>query len=275
MKLKTSRAPVRHLKRMALAACLIGSAAVANAQYAEGDTFSYFYGQTGSLTAAGGAGSYDFVEAAPTGFSSLNLLHNTGAIYDGGAGLGDGALGLATGPRSGAAANNRGSSIWSLGTGYGNNIGTVLDGDGNTLTEEITSVTLWFYVNSINDNAGGLPLTLGIYADPTDYSTGTSPGGKPNGALTGTFSVGATGWIGIDIPLSVAEAGFLISALPGDSSDTSSAGDLQVSIYSTHTNSGANFTPGFVVNTVLSIPEPSTVLLGGLGALVLLRRRRA
>jgi len=275
MKLKTSRLPGRNLKRMAVAVFLIGSAAVANAQYAEGDTFSYFYGQTGSLTAAGGAASYDFTEAAPAGFSSLNLLHNTGAIYNGGAGIGDGAIGLASGPRSGASANNRGSSIWSLGTGFGNNIGTVLDGDGNTLTEEITSVTLWFNVNSINDNAGGLPLTLGIYADPTNYSTGTTPGGKPNGALAGTFSVGTTGWIGIDIPLSVAEAGFLISALPGDSSDTPAAGDLQVAIYSTHPNSGANLTPGFSVNTVLVIPEPSTALLGGLGALVLLRRRRA
>jgi len=265
MKLKTSRAPARKLGQLTTAAAaLVASASFAQAQVLAGDTFSYFYGDTGSTTAAGG--TFDFAESAPGGFSSTTISHSTGQLYIGDAGLGDGAIQMIAGPNS--ANNNRQSSIWSLGSGWGNNIGTGDDGS----IEVITSVTLWVNINFIGQ-ASNLPISLGIYDATAGYTTGT--GGAPIGAPVGTTqALSTTGWVGIDIPVSLAQSGFIISAMPGDTSGGAAASSQSVAIYSTHPNSTAARTPGFSVETVM-IPEPSFALLSGLGAFLLLGRRRA
>lgn len=240
MKLKTSHAPAGKMKRLALAAAFIASAAVANAQVA-GDTFSYFYGENVQGT------GHDFLHSlADSGYDSHQYRHGDGAVTD---------TGLMSAQSPNALGTNRLSSVFSLGS-FGNDVGTGTDGS----TEQITSVTLWLYVASIS------PLNT------TDTFTIFSGLNSTTGAV-GSFSVtqptDVNTFVGIDIPLSVALSGFTI----GNGNN-----QTPTQLLNTYTESAgvANATnrPGFSVTTVM-IPEPSSALLGALGAAVLLRRRRA
>jgi hypothetical protein len=240
MKRKTSHAPAGKLKRWLVTSLVIGSAAVANAQVA-GDTYSYFYGEN-----VQGSG-YDFLHSLEdSGYNSWQYRHNDGVIDDTGETI------SAQSPN--AFGVNRLSSVFSLGT-FGNDVGTGIDGS----IEQITSVTLWLYVDSISPL--GATNTYTIY---TGENSTTS--------AVGSFTVSQTSdvgtFIGIEIPLSVALSGFTIGN--GDSQTPT-----QLLNTYTETTSTAVFRPGFSVTTVMVIPEPTTVLFGVIGSVVLLRRRRA
>jgi len=239
MKLKTFHAPAGKMKRLALAAAFIGSAVVANAQVVD-DTFSYFYGENVQGT------GYDFTHSlADSGYNSWQLRHNDGAISD-------------TGQISAQSPNffgtNRLSSVFSLGS-FGNDVGTGIDGS----IETVTSVTLWLYVASISP--ANATDTFTIYSG-TNSTTGAV------GSFTVTQPTDVNTFIGIDIPLSVAMSGFTIG------NGTNQTPTQLLNTY-TESSSTAAFRPGFSVNTVMVIPEPSVALLGVVGAAAFLRRRRA
>jgi hypothetical protein len=240
MKQKTSHAPAGKFKRWLIASLVIGSAAVANAQVA-GDTYSYFYGEN-----VQGSG-YDFLHSlADSGYNSWQYRHNDGVIDD-------------TGETMSAASpnffgKNRVSSVFSLGS-FGNDVGSGVDGS----IEQITSVTLWLYVDSISPN--GATNTFTIY-------TGENSTTNAVGSFTVTEPTSEGTFIGIDIPLSVALSGFTIGN--GDNQTP-----IQLLNTYTETTSTAIFRPGFSVTTVMVIPEPAAALLCVIGTSVFLRRRRA
>jgi hypothetical protein len=239
MKQKTSHAPAGKLKRWLVASLVIGSAAVANAQVA-GDTYSYFYGEN-----VQGSG-YDFLHSlADSGYNSWQIRHNDGNITD---------TGLMSASSPTALNSNRISSVFFLGS-FGKDIGTGVDGS----VEQITSVTLWLYVATISPN--GATNTFTIYSGLNSTTNAV-------GSFTVTEPTDEGGFIGIEIPLSVALTGFTIGN--GDSQTPT-----QVMNTYTESSTTAAFRPGFSVTTVMVIPEPSAVLLGGVGMLVLIRRRRA
>jgi hypothetical protein len=240
MKQKTSHAPAGKFKRWLIASLVIGSTAVANAQVA-GDTYSYFYGEN-----VQGSG-YDFLHSLEdSGYNSWQYGHRYDVIDD------EGEMISAASPN--ALGTNRFSSVFSLGT-FGNDVGTGLDGS----IEQITSVTLWLYVDSISPL--GATNTFTIYAGENSTTN-----------AVGSFTVSQTSdvgtFIGIEIPLSVALSGFTIGN--GDNQTP-----IQLLNTYTETTSTAVFRPGFSVTTVMVIPEPGAALLSVIGLVALLRRRRA
>jgi len=246
MKLKTSRAPAWKPERLAIIAGLLGSAVVANAQQLD-DVNNYFYGSSSAQTGSGG--TYQFTSGYPGGFSVWQVNNGTKAIIDDGTtrALSPGDLG-----------DPGRSMVWQLG-GHTNLVGPTVDVvTGQALTEEIQTVTLWVYASALSPN--NQTNSFNIY-------TGTSGN---DGTVVGSFSVtdptNENTFIGIDIPLSVAFAGFSI----GSNLVLATQDSLQVS---TDTNSNATRHPGFAVQTIL-VPEPSTALLGSLGMLAIFRRRR-
>jgi hypothetical protein len=249
MKQKTSHAPAGKFKRWLIASLVIGSAAVANAQYVAGDTFTYFYGQNVQGDTAGFTDSFVKDLNDGGGYNSYQYRHNDGNVDDTGGVIG--VLG------ANAAGINRISSVFDLGTlaSTGNDIGTGSDGS----VETITSITLFLYVTDVSPNSG--TFTFDIYTGLNSTTDSVS-----------SFTVSATnenGFIAIDIPISVAFSGFTIGY--GTNNPTQ-----RLLNTATETNSTVTFLPGFRVNTELVlIPEPAAALLGALGSLFLLRRRRA
>jgi hypothetical protein len=242
MKLRTPK----HLAIAAITGAIVLTHGIASAQVV-GDTYSYFFGGP-SQQAADGSAPYDFTNTlASTGYASQTINHQTSVV--------DTTNGTNGARSPNGVGQNRTSTSIDLGT-FTPLVGTGIDGS----IETITNVTLLLYVEAQSPIAGIKTFSLYSGLDST-----TSP--------VGSFTVSDAdigSFISIDVPSSVAFSGFTIGN--GDNHNPA-----WVMSTSSEDNSTFNFTPGYRVDTVmtLSVPEPTTALLGGLGALALLRRRRA
>lgn len=230
--------------------------------------YSYFYGNTAQPTktgiggAAADGGTYtEGIQARPTGFSTGQWNDKTDAATAPAVPNTTTAQSKNNNPNS-----NSYSQTWSLGTGWGDDH----NGEGG-LTEEILTVTLYVYVLSSSplDETRRFQLYYGNSGINGDADPLT-----PDGAVAGTeFSIDPTAdvgsYYGINIPVSLALAGFSIGPSASDG-PMSPASILQV----VTSGGAANQQPGFAVTTHMIIPEPATALLGGMGSLLLLRRRR-
>jgi hypothetical protein len=248
----------RHVKT-AFAAVLLASlsaSGLVGAQVA-GDTLKYIVSPGAAQTAQlGGAGDFNSTLTA-SGYSSEAYNYLQGPT---GAGAADDFTN-STGPEIGVAnANTFGNNRVASGIDLGS---FALQGAPGTdgSVETVVSVTLLLYVTSASITAPD-PI-ISIYAGLAN-TNGT--GGALGTYTLGQSSVGS--YLSIDIPYSVAFAGFtiadLINRVPQDSAN-----------YGTEENTTLAFQPAYRVNTVYVIPEPSAALLGALGSLTLLRRRRA
>ena len=123
----------------------------------------------------------------------------------------------------------------------------------STTEREITGITLDLMMLSVQNRSTTFTLQYGIGASPTSYTT-LSTYGDPGVFGTTSLSFGTTDF-GTALN-NQAEVVFRVVALGGS------------------TGSGSRDTVGIDNFTITAIPEPSSALLGGLGLLALLRRRR-
>jgi len=256
MKLKTSRPCGRNLGRAALVAAM-GLSGLVDAQTV-GTTYTYITSPgSAQTTALGGAGdfnrtlvasgyaseSYGYAQGNTAADDNINPNATTsGHQNGGGAGVGNGNNVTATGIDMGT---------FTLQGGPG------LDGS----YEVITSITLLLYVTGASVTAPD-PI-VSLYPGLNNYSN--------TGAVGSTYTVGNAevgSYIEIDIPASIAFEGFTIA-------DFVRRNPQDLVNYGTENNTTSAFQPAYRVNTVYVIPEPSTALLGAIGSLALLRRRRA
>lgn len=243
--MKTKTTSTQSLTGLLLASALIATP-MASAQIG-GDTFSYFYGDTAAQGA--GSGGYDFVHSlGDVGYSSHQYNHTTGVEHD---------LQEVNSAQAGTFfGTNKFSNVISLGSGFGDTVGTGTDDS----IETITSVTLFLYVT------GGSPFGTSTF----EIYPGENSSAGPITSFDVTFADDEQDFIAINIPLSVALTGFTI----GHPNQT-----VQPLLNTaTERHSDLNFRPGFQVNTEMIpvvVPEPSSLLLCALGTLGLLRRRRA
>lgn len=195
---------------------------------------------------AGGNGSFETNTFTNPGFASINGLWETTA-----------------GSASGWTFSGTGRWFMQTDNG-GNNFGAPQDGD--------------YYLN-IALGEGGFPfsmsaaitgLTVGLNYDVEFYAS------ERSGIVAGT-SFGVSVDTTVPTSLTVTEA-----SLPGISVGSSNYVKQTLSFTATaatHTftlsNSGSGSGNGFLVDNFSVVPEPSAALLGGLGLLALLRRRRA
>jgi len=258
MKLKTSRPPSRNLGRAALAAA-VGLSGLAHAQHVEGDTLSYVVSPGApQTTALGGPGDFNQTLVA-SGYAS------EGYSYYNGGNLADDAINPAAteiGTQQGGLAgtnggNNRTASGFDLGT-FSLQGGPGIDGS----YEVVTSVTLLFYVTSASITAPNPNISIYSGLNNTDFASTPIATFSVSQAQVGTY-------ITVDVPYSpdlfsgVTLANF-VREFPQDSVN-----------FGSENNSTSAFQPGYRINTVYVIPEPSTALLGALGSLAFFRRRRA
>jgi hypothetical protein len=247
----------RHVKT-AFAAALatsLSAGGIASA-YVKDDTLKYIISPGATQTAQlGGAGNYNSTLAS-SGFASESYLYLQGSTSS------DDLIQTTatdTGTQNGGM----------LGVGNGNNVAAsgfdlgnfALQGPAGTdgSYEVITSITLLLYVTGASITAPD-PV-ISIYAG-LNNATGV-------GAL-GSYSVGQSqvgSYISIDIPASVAFSGFTLA-------DLVRRNPQDLANYGTEDNTTIAFQPAYRVNTIYVIPEPSAALLGALGSLTLLRRRR-
>jgi hypothetical protein len=249
----------RHVKT-AFAAVLLASLSaggIAGAQVA-GDTLKYIVSPgSAQTTALGGAGNFNSTLAA-SGFASETYSYLTGANpADDFTATVTPEMGTQQGGTLGTnGGNNRTASGMDLGS-------FSLQGAPGTdgSVEVIQSVTLLFYVTSASITAPN--PTIGIYSGLNNTNLSATP--------IATFSLSASqvgSYVTIDVPYSadlftgVTLANFA-REVPQDSVN-----------WGSEDNSTVAFQPAYRVNTVYVIPEPSAALLGALGSLVLLRRRR-
>jgi len=258
MKLKTSRPPGRNLGRAALVA-VVGLSGLAHAQHVEGDTLSYITSPGAAQTAAlGGPGDFNQTLIA-SGFASESYLYLSGTTES------DNLVQTAateTGTQNGGLGG--GAGLGNNVTATGVDLGTFAFQGGPGIDgsyEVVTSVTLLFYVTSASITAPN-PV-ISIYEGLNNKTT--------TGAVGSTYSVGQSDvgtYISIDIPYSVAFSGFTLG-------DFIRRNPQDLANYGTEDNTTVNFQPAYRVNTVYVIPEPSAALLGVIGSLAFLRRRRA
>lgn len=136
------------------------------------------------------------------------------------------------------------------------NAGNTILESGSTLSIEINGATLGTGYDQLNvigsaSLAGLLTITMGNFT-PTDGSLFFILANNLSDAITGTFS----------------------NASVNENTYNLGGQDFQISYFGNHTGSGAGtFTGGNDV-VLMAIPEPTSALLGGLGLLALLRRRR-
>jgi len=257
MKLKTSRPISRNLGRAVLVA-VVGLSGLAHAQHVEGDTLSYVV-SPGSLqtTALGGAGDFNSTLVASGFTSTAHAYYLGGSTADDSSDPANPEMGVQNGG--------------TLGTGFGNNrIATGVDLGSFSLQggpgidgsyEVITSITLLLYVTSASITAPDPVISL-----YTGFNNKDATGQVGSSFTVGSSAVGS--YISIDIPASVAFDGFTIADFirrnPQDGVN-----------FGSENNSTTAYQPAYRVNTVYVIPEPSSALLGALGSLAFLRRRRA
>jgi len=258
MKLKTSRPCGRNLGRAALVA-FVGLSGLAHAQHVEGDTLSYVVSPgTAQTTALGGPGDFNSTLTA-SGYASETYAYNNGAnLADDTMNTAAVTIGTQQGGLAGSnGGNNRTAGGFDLGS-FSLQGGPGIDGS----YEVVTSVTLLFYVTSASITAPD--PNIGIYSGLNNTDLTSTP--------IATFSVGTADigtYITVDVPYSpelfsgVTLANFA-REFPQDSVN-----------FGSENNSTVAFQPAYRINTIYVIPEPSTALLGALGSLALLRRRRA
>lgn len=123
----------------------------------------------------------------------------------------------------------------------------------STTEREITGITIDLMMLSIQTRSTTFTLQYGIGASPTSYTT-LSTYGDPSVFGTTSLSFGTTDF-GTALN-NQAEVVFRVVALGGS------------------TGGGSRDTVGIDNFTITAIPEPTAALLGGLGLLTLLRRRR-
>jgi hypothetical protein len=250
--------PQRNVKTAFAAALLasLSASGLVGAQVA-GTTLRYIVSPGAAQTAAlGGAGDFNSTLAA-SGFASESYSYFNGATSS------DDTIDTTatdTGTQNGGI----------FGSGNGNNVSAsgfdlgsfTLQGAPSTdgSVETITSVTLLLYVTGASITAPD-PI-ISIYAG-LNNATGLNALGS---YTVGQSNVGS--YISIDIPKDVAFDGFTIA-------DLVRRNPQDLANYGTENNTTLAFQPAYRVNTTYVIPEPSAALLGALGSLVLLRRRRA
>jgi hypothetical protein len=246
---------VRTLFAAALVASLSASGLV-GAQVV-GTTLRYIVSPgAAQTTALGGPGDYNSTLAA-SGYASEAYAYFQGSTA---------ADDTVTTTATSVGTQNGGT----LGTGFGNNRGAFgldlgtfsLQGPASTdgSVETITSVTLLLYVTGASITAPD-PV-LSIYTG-LQNSLGT-------GLVGSSFTVGQSAvgsYISIDIPKEVAFDGFTIA-------DLVRRNPQDLVNFGSEDNTTIAFQPAYRVNTTYMIPEPSSALLGALGSLALLRRRR-
>lgn len=227
--------PHQYTKSILIAA-FIATAASASAQ-----NFSYFYGENVQ------GGGYTDVLGLPSDFNMEQYNENTGA-------LSSGATESSVSPDTTALGIQGFSTVLDLGT-FGDQHSTP------GFTEVVTGVTLYLWVTNLSPLAS--TTTFQIY-DGLGGRTGTLIGD----VITLTEPNSEQAYVAITIPSSLWDGDFSI----GKSGQNSST------LFNTVTDNGtAANRPGFAVTTTLvAIPEPtSAALLGGLGLMALIRRRRA
>lgn len=151
-------------------------------------------------------------------------------------------------------------------------------------TVEITGVALpiWANNNSASNNTqnGTITVSFRSLGGNDDYDTGDS---TLFGTATTTFASEAAGvdeyYVIFDTPLSwVADSNGFGFSIVSDAALRLKTGPIGAGAEAENAGNGATRT-GYVMSlsiagTVTPIPEPSAALLGGLGLLALLRRRR-
>jgi hypothetical protein len=199
-----------------------------------------------AIVIAGGNGSFETNTYTNPGFAGINGLWETTA-----------------GSASGWTFSGTGRWFMQTDNG-GNNFGAPQDGD--------------YYLN-IALGEGGFPfsmstaitgLTVGLNYDVEFYAS-------ERGGIQGGTSFGVSVDTTVPTSLTVTEAS--LPSVGGGSSNyvkqTLSFTATSVSHTFTLSNSGSGSGNGFLVDNFTVVPEPSSALLGGIGLLALLRRRRA
>jgi len=192
-----------------------------------------------------------------------------------------------------------------ISTNAGNNFGVLGTAVGNHPTQATTTVTGALTPTNSLTNAI-VSVDLSLFANPgfSVYdSFAVSIGGTSDSAATIVFTPGAAGVWALSYDFggvtgsstSTATAGFLYNfqfifgngttqvfydgALVASAATSYSAAELIDSIAISHTQTGASNTwgassNGITFDNIAVVPEPSVALLGAIGSLALLRRRR-
>jgi hypothetical protein len=162
----------------------------------------------------------------------------------------------------------------------GSNNFTVDEGSSTiAYNHSITNLTLANTIN-LGDTLGGVFSTVydwSAYGDPSNFSFGllmSAPGASPNLAFTIEFFNGAldaivNSYTGTVSNLSTTPTFVALDLSTPGTGDLSSIGGIQF----TWDGSGSG-TVTLESVAVAAVPEPASILLGGLGFLPLLRRRR-
>jgi hypothetical protein len=236
----------RHLVALSCAA-LLGSAASSQAALTIGDIVSVSFGQTGSITVSGaafiGAGGDTWNNLNASAGSNVSALGTVGLNKVNGASSGVG-LSVSTGNFNGSSPDSDNLDV------YEGNI--YLDGDNffgpsGPATITLTGlgvgnfVDLYFYIGAGHTSGEGGTITIGS----TSY-TATDANGVEEAYTLGTNYV------------------------KFDDVETDGSGNI-VATWSVASGQRFSSLAGIQIEAV---PEPSAALLGGLGLLALLRRRR-
>jgi hypothetical protein len=236
----------RHLVALSCAA-LLGSAASSQAALTIGDIVSVSFGQTGSITVSGaafiGAGGDTWNNLNASSGSNVSALGTVGLNKVNGASSGVG-LSVSTGNFNGSGTSSTNLDV------YEGNI--YLDGDNvfgpsGPATITLTGlgvgnfVDLYFYIGAGHTSGEGGTITIGS----TSY-TATDANGVEEAYTLGTNYV------------------------KFDDVETDGSGNI-VATWSVASGQRFSSLAGIQIEAV---PEPSAALLGGLGLLALLRRRR-
>ena len=177
-----------------------------------------------------------------------NISTSVTTVNIGGTLIGTGTTGTVTVKSGGTLAPGNSPGILNAGN-------TILE-SGSTLSIEINGATLGTGYDQLNvvgsaSLAGLLSITMGSFT-PTDGSLFFILANDVTDQTSGTFS----------------------NASVNGNTYNLGGQDFQISYFGNHTGSGAGtFTGGNDV-VLMAIPEPTSALLGGLGLLALLRRRR-
>lgn len=234
-----------------------------------GDTFSYFYGENirlgnSGISTAGTAGEYDYASALPGDFEAYQVRNYDLAVVDSGISVAQSPNLIGVAPGVPATFSGGGfSQVWDLGSGYGQQVQPVLTGG---LTEVITGAILYLNISALQPNNATHTFTLFAGANGIYNGTYLQPGTAVS-TFTLTDPAQENQVVAIPIPTSLLGSAFSIGS-------PTPASPITAFSSSTESNGTASLRPGFAITTAV-VPEPATGLLGLLGSLVLLKRRRA
>jgi hypothetical protein len=136
-----------------------------------------------------------------------------------------------------------------------------------TNSESLATIALQFDVGSFTDAGGlrNLGVTFSLYQSDGSFS------GADNANIVG--AVGVTLIDSFSVTTGDIAAGAMVPGLTGslDLATANTTGELFLHITNFAAGTGE---PWAAVDNLVVVPEPSTALLGGIGVLALLRRRR-